>query len=79
MNNISDSLKEIRLSKQLTKTEVSEITGLSTRIITNIENNKHCSFEDVVIYCEALGYILDLKKKKKPTIIIIEANGEVKE
>lgn len=79
MNNISDSLKEIRLSKQLTKTEVSEITGLSTRIISNIENNKHCSFEDVVIYCEALGYILDLKKKKKPTIIIIEANGEAKE
>lgn len=79
MNNISDSLKEIRLSKQLTKTEVSEITGLSTRIISNIENNKHCSFEDVVTYCEALGYILDLKKKKKPTIIIIEANGEVKE
>lgn len=79
MNNISDSLKEIRLSKQLTKTEVSEITGLSTHIISNIENNKHCSFEDVATYCEALGYILDLKKKKKPTIIIIEANGEVKE
>lgn len=79
MNNISDSLKEIRLSKQLTKTEVSEITGLSTRIISNIENNKRCSFEDVATYCEALGYILDLKKKKKPTIIIIEANGEVKE
>ena len=79
MNNISDSLKEIRLSKQLTKTEVSEITGLSTSIISNIENNKHCSFVDVATYCEALGYILDLKKKKKPTIIIIEANGEVKE
>lgn len=79
MSNISDSLKEIRLSKQLTKTEISEITGLSTRIISNIENNKHCSFEDVVTYCEALGYVLDLKKKKRPTIIIIDANGEVKE
>lgn len=79
MSNISDSLKEIRLSKQLTKTEISEITGLSTRIISNIENNKHCSFEDVVTYCEALGYVLDLKKKKKPTIIIIDANGEIKE
>ena len=75
-NLISYELKNLRLSKSLTQSQVSEETGLSVRTISNIENNKYFTFQDLVNYCDFLGYDLVLKKKKLPTIIIIDIKPE---
>lgn len=73
-NKLSYELKKLRKSKDLTQAEISEETGLSVRTISNIENNKYATIQDVLTYCDALGYTVELKKKKTPTVIVIRVN-----
>lgn len=74
--NISDclvpiELKKIRENKMIPISEVSEETGLSASVISNIEHNKNVNFISIVKYADYLGYDIVLKKKKPERIIDI--------
>lgn len=74
--NISDclvpiELKKIRENKMIPISEVSEETGLSYSVISNIEHNKNVNFLSVITYANYLGYDIVLKKKKPERIIDI--------
>lgn len=67
---LGQDLKNIRKSLLKTQDEMSQETGLSKLKISNIENNKSVSLVDFLIYADALGYSVELKKKKPATIVI---------
>lgn len=67
---LSSDLKRIRTSKIKTQAEMSELTGLSVRTISNIENNRNVSLADFLLYADALGYTMELKKKENKIVVI---------
>lgn len=68
---IPSELKNIRLSKMYSISEVSEGTGLTSNMISRIENNNNVNFQAIITYADYLGYELCLKKKKKVMVIEI--------
>lgn len=73
-NYIRQRLSKIRKSKGLTQQQLSEISGISTSTISNLESGENSyTLRTLIRYAEALGYELDIEKKrdnndsKKPT------------
>ena len=61
---IRDKLAKIRKSKHLTQKQLSEISGLSTTTISNIESGDNSyTLRSLIRYTEALGYEIDISKK----------------
>jgi len=61
---IRDKLTKIRKSNHLTQKQVSEISGLSTTTISNIESGDNSyTLRSLIRYTEALGYEIDISKK----------------
>lgn len=64
-------LRKIRETKLITMKEVSEDTGLSTTVISNIEHNRNVSLKSLVAYADYFGYEITITKKKPEVIIDI--------
>lgn len=64
-------LRKIRETKLITMKEVSEDTGLSTTVISNIEHNRNVSLKSLVTYADYFGYEITITKKKPEVIIDI--------
>lgn len=61
---IRDKLTKIRKSKHLTQKQASEMSGLSTTTISNIESGDNSyTLRSLIRYTEALGYEIDISKK----------------
>lgn len=57
-------LTNIRKSRGLTQKQLSEISGLSTATISNIENGENSyTLRSLIRYAEALGYEINIDKK----------------
>lgn len=57
-------LSSVRKSKGLTQKQLSELTGLSTSTISNIETGENSySTRSLIKYAEALGYEITIQKK----------------
>lgn len=57
-------LSQVRKSKGLTQKQLSELTGLSTSTISNIETGENSySTRSLIKYAEALGYEITIQKK----------------
>ena len=57
-------LTSIRKSRGLTQKQLSEISGLSTATISNIENGENSyTLRSLIRYAEALGYEINIDKK----------------
>lgn len=64
-NYIRQRLSKIRKSKGLTQQQLSEISGLSTSTISNLESGENSyTLRTLIKYAEALGYELDIEKKR---------------
>lgn len=71
---IRTRLASIRKSKGLTQKQLSEITGLSTTTISNIESGDNSyTLRSLIRYAEALGYEINIDKK------VGEENGNSEE
>lgn len=67
-------LASIRRSKGLTQKELSDITGLSTATISNIESGENSyTLRSLIKIAEALNYEINLDKK------VGDINGDTKE
>jgi transcriptional regulator with XRE-family HTH domain len=61
---IRTRLTAIRKSRGLTQKQLSEISGLSTATISNIETGQNSyTLRSLIRYAEALGYEIDISKK----------------
>lgn len=56
-------LTNIRKSHGLTQKQLSEISGLSTATISNIEKGENYTLKSLIRYAEALGYEINIDKK----------------
>jgi len=74
---LAADIKKIRNQAMKSRAEMSEASGLSVAKIANIENDKFTSLEDFLIYADSLGYTVELKKKKAPTIIMMTSDGKI--
>ena len=61
---IRTRLMSIRKSKGLTQKQLSEISGLSTNTISNIESGDNSyTLRSLIRYAEAVGYEINIDKK----------------
>lgn len=61
---VRSRLAAIRKSQGLTQKQLSEISGLSTATISNIESGENSyTLRSLIRYAEALGYEIDIAKK----------------
>lgn len=61
---IRTRLASIRKSKGLTQKQLSDMTGLSTTTISNIESGENSyTLRSLIRYAEALGYEINIDKK----------------
>ncbi len=74
-NFIGEKIKELRLKKGLTQTELSSLSGITIRTIQRIENNK---VKPSIHSLKVLGEVLeaDLTKNAKGEEIIQDPEGE---
>lgn len=57
-------LTNIRKSRGLTQKQLSEMSGLSTATISNIESGENSyTLKSLICYAEALGYEINIDKK----------------
>ena len=68
---VAKDLSKIRQSKGLSISEISEETGLTRSMISNIERSQNVGLYNIIKYADYLGYDVILKKKKKKKIVDI--------
>ena len=62
---IRTRLTSIRKSKGLTQKQLSEISGLSTNTISNIESGDNSyTLRSLIRYAEAVGYEINIDKRR---------------
>ena len=66
---VAKDLSKIRQSKGLSISEISEETGLTRSMISNIERSQNVGLYNIIKYADYLGYDVILKKKTPAKIV----------